>query len=587
MAVTLLSKPYNSIQNWNAAYNSMAFVATSTLKFRPNMKYVCNVYVNNNLIARLKHQPDILSGYGIFDLSRILQNTVSSDKNIITGSGLQWSNNNTNRYKIELTEEVSRQAIVASSQAALAPYATNWALYLPKGHNLKAGDTLILRLNDATHPQYFQLHNKTFSVLAVTTTTVTINIARTTTETFNGNIYEGERAFQVTTRVGKDGVNRFVYLMNKNNSLPTAFAVGDTIEFEPAATQPNIYDGAQGQSTITAITQATIGVDSYTLITTDKIAPTSFTPPFGDYFVVINYSNRTEPITLTTAADNASIINAALPYEAGSSYDWSPRILSSSATKFLTDGPNTFKMRPAWYHTLAFLQPNTLKADNIRIVVNLTVGAPITFLLTIPTGGGNIANSNRLDFQCGMAYLSTLPSWPLFGTVKSYTVQFRRGTTNVSELYTFNIDTKCIDWPTYRFVWLNRWGGWDYYEYVGKPISDIAMDRLEYNRKLESLYNAQYSYNLGDRGDVVYNVDASEGVKTTSGYVTRDTALWLESLYTSPTVYQIDGSRLLPIKILDTTFARPQSNKVGLINLPIEFKYTFPINIQKGGEAVY
>jgi hypothetical protein len=85
----------------------------------------------------------------------------------------------------------------------------------------------------------------------------------------------------------------------------------------------------------------------------------------------------------------------------------------------------------------------------------------------------------------------------------------------------------------------------------------------------------------------VYNVDASEGVKTTSGYVTRDTALWLESLYTSPTVYQIDGSRLLPIKILDTTFARPQSNKVGLINLPIEFKYTFPINIQKGGEAVY
>jgi hypothetical protein len=170
------------------------------------MKYVCNVYVNNNLIARLRHQPDILSGYGIFDLSRILQNTVSSDKSIITGSGLQWSNNNTNKYKIELTEEVSRQAIVASSQAALAPYAANWALYLPKGHNLKAGDTLILRLNDATHPQYFQLHNKTFSVQAVTTTTVTINIARTTTETFNGNIYEGERAFQVTTRVGKDGV---------------------------------------------------------------------------------------------------------------------------------------------------------------------------------------------------------------------------------------------------------------------------------------------------------------------------------------------------------------------------------------------
>ena len=70
MAITIDSSP----ASYSSLHGALYFVVTSTNKAVANFKYVCDIYVNNNLVARLKSFPQPASEKGIFNVAPIVRN---------------------------------------------------------------------------------------------------------------------------------------------------------------------------------------------------------------------------------------------------------------------------------------------------------------------------------------------------------------------------------------------------------------------------------------------------------------------------------------------------------------------------------
>ncbi len=74
MAITINSSP----DNYSSLHAPLYFVLSSTNTAQTNFKYVCDIYVAGNLVARLKSFPQPVSSKGIFNVAPIIRNYWSS-----------------------------------------------------------------------------------------------------------------------------------------------------------------------------------------------------------------------------------------------------------------------------------------------------------------------------------------------------------------------------------------------------------------------------------------------------------------------------------------------------------------------------
>lgn len=70
MAITINSQP----SSYTSMHEPLWFIVGSDNTSETNFKYVCDIYINNNLVARLKSFPDPNSSKGIFNVSSIVRN---------------------------------------------------------------------------------------------------------------------------------------------------------------------------------------------------------------------------------------------------------------------------------------------------------------------------------------------------------------------------------------------------------------------------------------------------------------------------------------------------------------------------------
>lgn len=70
MAITINSQP----SSFSSMHSPLYYVLTSTNTAQTNFKYVCDIYVSGNLVARLKSFPQPVNSKGIFDISRVVRN---------------------------------------------------------------------------------------------------------------------------------------------------------------------------------------------------------------------------------------------------------------------------------------------------------------------------------------------------------------------------------------------------------------------------------------------------------------------------------------------------------------------------------
>lgn len=108
MAITILSTPNNPIEpifvegGWNNSYT----LNSGSSSFC-SMKYVGELYVNNELITRIKNSPNLQDGKCVITPWRILEDYVSSDRYVgLTPSFFQKCTNSQLQYKLIFGEEL-------------------------------------------------------------------------------------------------------------------------------------------------------------------------------------------------------------------------------------------------------------------------------------------------------------------------------------------------------------------------------------------------------------------------------------------------------------------------------------------------
>lgn len=148
---------------------------------------------------------------------------------------------------------------------------------------------------------------------------------------------------------------------------------------------------------------------------------------------------------------------------------------------------------------------------------------------------------------------------------------------NVSEFITYVIDTSCNKYTTVRVQFLNRLGGWDYFNFnlVSKKTIDIT--RNTYKKVLP------YNYSIGDRQTTIIDMDGTLNYELNSDWVGDATSTWLEELVTSNEIYMIDSNgNARPVQMVENSVEVKKQVNEKLFNYTYNFTSSYELNTQRG-----
>lgn len=150
----------------------------------------------------------------------------------------------------------------------------------------------------------------------------------------------------------------------------------------------------------------------------------------------------------------------------------------------------------------------------------------------------------------------------------------------MSETRTVTYEDSCQDWQTKTLVWINPYGVWDSLEFKGRPLENREYSRDFARRSLQSYSSNDFTYSVGDRGDVTFNIQGERVTQTYTGIINRDTATWAYEIFNSPYVYSYENGQMVPINVISESISLAD-NQRGLVNIPLTFKYANQIFTQK------
>jgi hypothetical protein len=139
----------------------------------------------------------------------------------------------------------------------------------------------------------------------------------------------------------------------------------------------------------------------------------------------------------------------------------------------------------------------------------------------------------------------------------------------VSEVRRYRIDNDCNVDENFRFVWLNSFGGWDYFNFKLGGKQTINVERQTYKKLLSR------NYSIGDRGDTTYAQRGEEMWSVQSNWVTEYESQWLTGMIESREVYHVKDGEIYPIQIMDTSYQVKSAIRDQIFNVIIQFKYAF------------
>jgi hypothetical protein len=152
--------------------------------------------------------------------------------------------------------------------------------------------------------------------------------------------------------------------------------------------------------------------------------------------------------------------------------------------------------------------------------------------LDVGVGPMNLINS-------GIPFISSTGS----NVVDNYEVYIKNTSSvfasNVSETKKFKIDNQCSNYEKQRIVFLNRLGGFDYFNFTLDSKKSLAISRTEYEKILD------WNYTIGDRGKSILAQKAEVKMSLTSNWITEKESQWLEELLTSPEVYLMPNTNVV------------------------------------------
>jgi hypothetical protein len=124
-------------------------------------------------------------------------------------------------------------------------------------------------------------------------------------------------------------------------------------------------------------------------------------------------------------------------------------------------------------------------------------------------------------------------------------------------------------------MFLNRYGHYDYFTFIFNRYEGIDIQRQTYNSwnidwGSSDPNKAQYSRGLTDSEVVM-----TETILVNSGFIEQELFSWLQELYTSNLVYEIqeDGG-LRPVNITNTEYAIKNVGNRSIYNVELTYVYS-------------
>lgn len=581
MSISILTEPQDG-QFWYLvpAYNRMPFQVQSTLASRLDMNYLCDVYYGGTLtsgrtfVGRIKSAPDETYSRGIFDVHRILESYLSPDIDWNT-NGIAKSTNSCKRYVVSFGEEFSSKNYFTNAiSRASGPWAGRVQLTFAAGHNLLVNDAVY------THVDNFPGGNTSpvpglsygFVVEVIDSTNVTINWIYGAGAYTTGYITEGE------TYTAATNVNGYAAFSLYN---ATRYKTGD--QFMSLDISNTFYNG----------TWSVKGLSGTNMI----ISSIPYSGASGGLGVLTHIGN----VTTTGVTDSTSytyMFNGVNQYDeirttTGLSRLMTPFMLIDSTSNFLTNSPSGQTIESGQSHSLAFLSHNdfgaTTPTTQIRGMLYFTSGGSRQFDIYMGTNYQPTAVADYLRFSVGIgpknldsAVTSSkitggTINWP---TVSHYDVYaFATGLTQTSVTKRFTLEEPDCKYETYRLKFLNRLGGWDYFNFKKRSDVDLVVDKTTWTKRAVS---GNYGGHLiGAKGESIMNIDAIQKYTVNSDWLTEEQSLWLDELITSTDVYWIYNNQIYPIIIETNSKKRGIKANQPMFNLTIQFRTAYKVETQR------
>ena len=138
-------------------------------------------------------------------------------------------------------------------------------------------------------------------------------------------------------------------------------------------------------------------------------------------------------------------------------------------------------------------------------------------------------------------------------------------------------DDECAISDTYRLMWLNDYGCFDFYNFTGQD--KIAANRGD-KQYLQTMINygtdsTSDAYNVNRRGTKNYSTQRDRRYNVSTQWLTQEWADWMEGLFLSPSVYLLDGVTAYPINLTTATYNKfTNARTEKLKQYSLEFKYS-------------
>jgi hypothetical protein len=212
-----------------------------------------------------------------------------------------------------------------------------------------------------------------------------------------------------------------------------------------------------------------------------------------------------------------------------------------STSKFLTSYNGTSKpVQFDDYETLSMILPTTPLTGYNLIVDTYSSGTKIGSYTQSISGSNTY---RRQNIGVGPANLMNIVEFGkfvggIYKEVDRYEVCIRNSAGIISEIKSYTIDTTCSRYEKVRLCFLNRQGGYDYFNFTLDSKKQVTISRTEYEKILA------YNYSIGDRGTTTLAQKAEEKYTLNSNWITEKDSIWLEQLITSPDVFVLSSDVL-------------------------------------------
>lgn len=243
--------------------------------------------------------------------------------------------------------------------------------------------------------------------------------------------------------------------------------------------------------------------------------------------------------------------------------------------KFLTNYDQSIAkpVRLDDYETLSMILPTSPLQPYYLVVNTYNSGGTLlnTYGLTY-----SVNSYRKVDVGVGPMNLTNVGV--SFTNVATYDVAMKNSSSvfvdKVSETRRYTIDNTCTNYEKQRIVFLNRLGGYDYFNFTLDAKKTLGISRTEYEKMLN------WNYTIGDRGKTILAQKAEIKMTMNSNWITEADSLWLEELLTSPEVFLLTNSTKLPIIITDNSYEVKTYLRNQLFNLVLNYKFGYDLNLQ-------